>query len=128
MEAEVESNREISRAWLKRECPQDEAAQSFKKPRKRHRVASCEVLRDMENMLRVASRGELSLQHFVVPEDEEVRGSAFTWKGLDIHRDGESSMKCPVDFLQRKKQCNVNDIPDPTHCGWRAFQGACRDT
>ena len=36
-------------------------------------------------------------------------------------------MECPVGVLARSKQCNVNDISDPTHCGWQV-QAARRDT
>ena len=76
--SEVEAQRAVSRAWLKRECPTDEAAQPLKNPpKKRHHVASCEVLRDMVNIMRVAPRGLLSLEHPVVPEDREKRQSAF---------------------------------------------------
>lgn len=126
LEKSLADSRKRARAWIsQREEEQQGRGIAPWRPRKRHRVASGEVLMDIDNMLQSASLGRISLQTFAIPEASE-RTDPTTWPSLSIARDGGSDLCCPVSFLQRHLKLNVDETPDPSHLGWRAVIAALK--
>lgn len=115
--------RKRARQWLASRGEEEPGAGgSAWRPRKRHRVASGEVLMEMDNQLRVSSLGKVGLANFEVPE----AASPFDWPSLSVARDGGSDLCCPLSFLQRHLGLNVDETYDPSHAGWRSVIAALK--
>lgn len=118
---EVEQQRKRQRAWVERQ------AEGYR-PKKRHRVSSHEWLVCIEQQLK-ESTDHGSWKYFTQPEQISDRHPMpETWPSLSIAGDMDAPQLCPISFLVRRMNTNVEFLNDPSHGAWRDVGRALSDT
>ena len=107
---------------------EDGAAQGTRwRPPKRHRMASAEVLLDLEYMMRVRIFDEMGLRDICIDKDPAKAPSAFEWPSATTTRDNGPDMMGSLAYLTRELHANVDEISDLSHNGWRSLIAALRE-